>query len=149
MWRLARIVLLATTASSVSVSAFAADLPPRMEPVAPIAYVPAFSWTGFYLGGELGWIQTNPQYTTGALLLGAPFLISSGSNKNGLTYGVLAGYNYQVGQLVLGVEGEFAGWTVGQIRYTAITGDFLTARSKWGGSIRGRLGYAADHALSM
>src|SRR6476661_4045112 len=128
-------------------SAMAADLPSRMEPVAPVAYVPAFSWTGFYLGGELGWIQTNPKYTTGALLLGAPFLVTSGSDKNGLTYGVLAGYNYQVGQLVLGVEGDFQGWTVGQMRYTAVTGDFLTARSKWGGSVRGRLGYAADHAL--
>ena len=147
MWRLARIVLLATTASAVSVSAFAADLPARMEPVAPVAYVPAFSWSGFYLGGELGWIQTNPKYTTGALLLGAPFLVTSGSDKNGLTYGVMAGYNYQVGQLVLGIEGDFQGWTVGQIRYTAVTGDFLTARSKWGGSVRGRLGYAADHAL--
>jgi outer membrane immunogenic protein len=59
----------------------------------------------------------------------------------------LGGYNYQVGQLVLGVEGDFVGWTVGKIRYTAITGDFLTAHSKWGGSIRGRLGYAADRAL--
>src|SRR6187399_3234658 len=147
MWRLARIVLLATMASAVSGSAFAADLPARMEPVAPVAYVPAFSWTGFYVGGELGWIQTNPKYTTGALLLGAPFLVTSGSDKNGLTYGVLAGYNYQVGQLVLGIEGDFQGWTVGQIRYTAITGDFLTGRSKWGGSIRGRLGYAADRAL--
>ena len=36
---------------------------------------------------------------------------------------------------------------MGQIRYAATTGDFLTAHSKWGGSIRGRLGYAADHAL--
>jgi outer membrane immunogenic protein len=119
MWRLAGIVLLATTANAVSVSAFAADLPARTEPVAPIAYVQAFSWTGFYLGGELGWIQTNPRYTTGALLLGTPFLVTSGSDKNGLTYGVLAGYNYQVGQLVLGVESDFQGWTVGQIRYTA------------------------------
>src|SRR6476659_7540278 len=147
MWRLARIALLATAASAVSEYAVAADLPAGMEPVAPVAYVPAFSWTGFYLGGELGWIQTNAQYTTGALLLGAPCVVTSGSNKNGLSYGVLAGYNYQVGQLVLGVEGDFEGWTVGQIRYTAITGDFLTAHSKWGGSIRGRLGYAADHAL--
>src|SRR4249920_1566629 len=147
MWRRARIVLLASTASAVSVSAFAADLPARMEPVAPVAYVPAFSWSGFYLGGELGWIQTNPKYTTGALLLGAPFLVSSGSDKNGLSYGAMAGYNYQLGQLVLGIEGDFQGWTVGQIRYTAITGDFITGRSKWGGSVRGRLGYAADHAL--
>ena len=99
------------------------------------------------MGGELGWIQTEPNYTTGALLLGAPFAVTSGSDKNGLTYGILAGYNYQIGQLVLGVEGDFQGWTVGEIRYTSITGDFLTAHSKWGGSIRGRLGYAVDHAL--
>jgi len=137
----------ATCFAISSASAFAADLPGRMEPVAPVAYVPPFSWTGFYLGGELGWIRTNPKYTTGALLLGAPFVVSSASDKNGLTYGLLGGYNYQLGNLVLGVEGDFIGWTVGKIRYTAITGDFITAYSKWGGSIRGRLGYTADRAL--
>ena len=33
--------------------------------------------------------------------------------------------------MVLGVEGDFTGWTVGKIRYTSITGDFITAHSKW------------------
>ena len=80
-------------------------------------------------------------------MLGAPFVVTPGSDKNGVSYGFLGGYNYQIGQLVLGIEGDFEGWTVGKIRYTAITGDFLTAQSKWGGSIRGRLGYAVDHAL--
>ena len=80
-----------------------------------------------------------PEYTTGVLLLGTPFVVSpTASDKNGLSYGALAGYNYQTGNLVLGVEGDFQGWTVGKIRYTAVTGDFLTAHSKWGGSIRGR-----------
>ena len=65
MRRLARTVLLSTIASLFSLSALAADLPARMEPAAPVAYVPAFSWTGFYLGGALGWIGTNPEYTTG------------------------------------------------------------------------------------
>jgi outer membrane immunogenic protein len=131
-----------------SASVFAADLPAQTEPAAPLAYVPAFSWTGLYLGGELGWIRTDPEYTTGVLLLGAPFVVSPAtSNKNGLSYGLLAGYNYQAGNWVLGVEGELQGWTVGNIRYTAVTGDFLTAHSKWGGSVRGRLGFAADHAL--
>jgi outer membrane immunogenic protein len=147
MWRYARFVLLSTAASVCGQSAMAADLPSRIEPVAPVAYVPAFSWTGFYLGGELGWIQPNPRYTTGALLLGTPFVVTAASDKNGLTYGILAGFNYQVGQLVLGVEGDFQGWTVGKVRYTAVTGDFLTAHSKWGGTIRGRLGYAADRAM--
>src|SRR5207344_1082197 len=147
MRRLARTALLSTIASLFSLSALAADLPARMEPAAPVAYVPAFSWTGFYLGGALGWIGTNPEYTTGAVVLGTPFVVSSSSSRNGLSYGILSGYNYQVGQVVLGVEGDFTGWTVGKVRYTAITGDFLTAQSKWGGSIRGRLGYAADRAL--
>ena len=147
MRRLARTALLSTIASLFSLSALAADLPARMEPAAPVAYVPAFSWTGFYLGGALGWIGTNPEYTTGAVVLGTPFVVSSSSSRNGLSYGILSGYNYQVGQVVLGVEGDFTGWTVGKLRYTAITGDFLTAQTKWGGSIRGRLGYAADRAL--
>jgi len=137
-------IVAATCVAISSVSAFAADLPTK---AAPVPYVPPFSWTGFYLGGELGWIRTNPEYTAGALLLGTPFVISTASEKNGLTYGILGGYNYQVGQWVLGVEGDFTGWTVGKIRYTAITGDFVTAHSKWGGSIRGRFGYAADRAL--
>src|SRR3954452_16215654 len=137
MWRLARIALLATTTGAVSASGSAADLPARVEPLAPVAYATAFSWTGFYVGGELGWIQTNPRYTTGALLVGAPFLVTSGSDKNGLTYGALAGYNYQVGQIVLGVEGDFQGWTVGELRYTALTGDFLTVRTANGAARSG------------
>jgi outer membrane immunogenic protein len=147
MYRLTRVALLTAAACAFSLSALAADLPQRMEPAAPVAYVPAFSWTGFYLGGEVGWIRTDNNLSSGALLPGTAFLVSSSPSKDGLTYGALAGYNYQMGQVVLGVEGDFAGWTVGTVHYTAITGDFLTAHSKWGGSIRGRLGYAADHAL--
>ena len=94
------------------------------------------------MGGRSGGSERNPNTPTGRVCA-----VTSGSDKNGLTYGVLGGYNYQLGQIVLGVEGDFAGWTVGKKRYTAITGDFLTAHSKWGGSIRGRLGYAADRAL--
>jgi outer membrane immunogenic protein len=145
--RLIRMVLVSAAASVTGLSAWAADLPARVEPVAPVAYVPTFTWTGFYVGGELGWIRTGPEYTTGALLLGTPFVVSSASSKDGLSYGLLAGYNYQISNLVFGIEGDFEGWTVGTIRYTSITGDFLTAHSKWGGSIRGRLGYAVDRAL--
>ena len=139
--------LVSAAASVFSLAAMAADLPASIVSAPSVVSLPAFSWTGIYIGGEFGWVKTDPQYTTGALLLGSPFIVTSGSNKSGLTYGVMAGYNYQVGQLVLGVEGDFQGWTIGKTRYTAITGDFLTAHSKWGGSVRGRLGYAVDRAL--
>ncbi len=145
--RLTHAILVSIPAILTSVPALAADLPASAQPAAPVPYVAPFSWTGFYIGGELGWIRTDPQYTTGAVLLGTPFVISAATGKDGLSYGVLAGYNYQMGNVVLGIEGDFEGWTVGKIRYTAITGDFLTAHSKWGGSVRGRLGYAAGRAL--
>lgn len=129
-----------------SCGAHAADLPKRADPPAAIP-APAFSWTGFYLGGGLGWVQIDPSYSTGTMFLGSPFVVSTGSNKNGLVYSGLAGYNYQVGQWVLGVEGEIEGWTVADMRSTAITGDFLTGHSRWGASIRGRAGYALDRVL--
>ena len=116
MLRLTHAVLVSTAAILISVSARAADLPARVQPPAPVAYAPSFSWTGFYVGGELGWIRTDSDYTTGAVLLGTPFLVSATTGKDGLSYGILAGYNYQAGNVVLGVEGDFEGWTVGKIR---------------------------------
>jgi outer membrane immunogenic protein len=132
-----------------ALAAQAADLPQRPAYKEPAVVAPVFTWTGFYLGGDLGWMQTNPKYVPGAVIAGAPFVVSSlpVSDKQGVTYGFLGGANYQTGPLVLGVEADFTGWTVGTERYTAVTGDFITAHSKWGGSIRVRLGYAVDHAL--
>src|ERR1700754_2104848 len=115
MFRSTLALLASTSAILISIPARAADLPSPVQPAAPVAYVPPFSWTGFYVGGELGWIRTGPVYTTGALLLGTPFVVSAATGKDGMSYGVLAGYNYQLGSLVLGIEGDFEGWTVGKV----------------------------------
>jgi outer membrane immunogenic protein len=147
-----RIVLISIVACFFNISALAADLPARQAAVVPAeatANAPAFSWTGFYFGGELGWVRANPKYTPGAAISGAPAVASSlpVSDKNGAIYGFLAGYSYQVDQFVFGVEGDLTGWTVGEVRSAPVFGEFITAKSKWGGSIRGRFGYAVDHAL--
>src|SRR5262245_1222598 len=98
------ISMVACLAATLAVQA--ADLPPAPAPAykEPVVVLPAFTWTGLYLGGELGWMQTNPRFAPGAVVSGAPFVASSlpVSDKHGLTYGVLAGYNYQVGQFVVG-----------------------------------------------
>ena len=57
--------------------AYGADLPPKAPVYKAAPVTPAFSWTGFYLGGELGWMRASPEFTPGAVILGAPFIASS------------------------------------------------------------------------
>jgi outer membrane immunogenic protein len=96
---------------------FAADLPPAAPAVAPVVAPAAWSWTGFYIGGNAGYSWGRAD-TSGAVVLtasvnGVPFgpLLSpqsaGGANSvNGLLAGGQAGFNWQSGPLVLGVEAD-------------------------------------------
>ncbi len=50
---LRRILLASAGAMALAGTAFAADLPLRAPP--PVYVPPVFSWTGFYVGGQLGY----------------------------------------------------------------------------------------------
>lgn len=146
-----RHLLLSTVAlAALAGSAFAADLPSRKEAPVYIAPVPAFSWTGFYVGADIGG-------SFGSTSLHSDW---TGWNSHSLdTSGVLGGgyvgYNYQVNQnFVIGVEGDFQGssannsWSwVGStiVRDTSIY--TLKREQNWLASINGRLGVAYDRAL--
>ena len=81
----------------------AADLP-----AAPIYALPSSSWTGFYVGGNLG----------GAW--------ADNTRKGVFIGGGQLGYNYQIGYIVLGVEGDFD-WTTNSNGNSAVLGPFATA----------------------
>ena len=134
-----RSILLSTAAlAALSVAASAADLPARKTAPAPYAAAPLFTWTGFYVGGQLGGAWTRDSIAT----LGT---VAAGTiNGSSLIGGVHAGYNQQFGSIVLGLEadGELA-----NASKTAIIGTTQTDRLQGQGSIRGRLGYAIDNAL--
>jgi outer membrane immunogenic protein len=101
-----KLLLAAAAAVLLSTPTLAADLPVAAEPVAP-AYLP-FTWTGFYVGANVGAAfgdsdrdikiseEPDPYEQYGNL----------GDDDVGLTAGVQAGYNYQMGMLVVGVEGD-------------------------------------------
>lgn len=125
------------TLTSVSQS-HAADLPSRTTAPAPAPYFaapPVFTWTGFYLGVNAG-------YNFGKVTsLGTRFGTTDGASVGGT-----AGYNYQINQLVFGVEGDLD-W-VGARRTLNFVGPVTTKASlKSLGTLRGRVGYAADRAL--
>jgi opacity protein-like surface antigen len=69
---------------------------------APIV-IPAYNWTGFYLGPQLGvdWGYTNWTFADGT---------KSYPRFAGILPGGQVGYNYQYDKWVFGVEGD-AGWT--------------------------------------
>lgn len=132
----------------VSPAAFAADLarpipapmPVKGIPYAP--YAPFYDWTGFYLGANIGYGWTSASGTITFAGVPGPY---SGSG-NGLLGGVQAGYNWQTGSLVFGLEADIqASGGRADVNGTAgaavITG---TGKMPYFGTIRGRLGYAFD-----
>ena len=94
---------------SVSATAFAADLPSRKEAPVYIAPAPVFSWTGFYVGAEFGgqWGQNSTSLVNN--FTGNTLLTTGSYNTSGVVGGGLVGYNYQINQFVLGVEGDLTG----------------------------------------
>src|SRR6516165_6944257 len=87
---------------ALSMAANAAEVgarPPVYAP--PPGYVaPPFTWTGFYVGGNLGgaWSQRNLTDT----LLGLN--LSNLNDKGAFIGGGQLGFNYQFGNFVLGIE---------------------------------------------
>lgn len=128
--------------------AMAADLS-RPAPVYTKAppMAPIFSWTGFYIGGNIGGAWANDNITDN--LFGLNF-----NNGNNAVFvgGGQAGFNYQVGSVVFGVEGDFDWAANNNNTVTGIIGpggDTFTASAndRWIATVAGRLGYAADRWL--
>lgn len=115
--------------------ALAADLP--SQSAAPY-YIPPplFTWAGFYAGATAG--LNFGQFTDG----GRAYF----NNAFGGLYGIEAGYNYQSGSLVAGVEAN--------LDFGSIYGSAAPFPNVWSsghvtgdGSLRVRFGYALDRAL--
>ncbi|KRQ93266.1 hypothetical protein CQ12_22255 [Bradyrhizobium jicamae] len=112
--------------------AIAADLPARGYTKAPAAAIAINNWSGFYLGAMGGYAQEN---TSGLGTLSGGFA------------GGTAGYNWQMGNLVLGLEADGAWADVGANvgLFGGLASVDYTIRSM--GTVRGRVGYAFDSVL--
>ena len=92
---------LAVSAIVSSGAAMAADLPVRTYTKAPIVVDPLYNWTGFYVGANLGWSFGRSR--TDVTIAGAPFA-STSQRMDGILGGLQAGYNWQSGRAVFGLE---------------------------------------------
>ena len=118
----------ALIAAGSAVSAQAADLPyGSRAPYTVNQPLNAYSWAGPYLGGNLGYawgsVDNNP------------------TKPSGFVGGAQAGYNWQTGPWVFGVEGD--------IEATGAEDTFAPWKfsNPWFGTVRGRAGYAFSNIL--
>ena len=144
---------LALAAASAVLStqlALAADLPTKAPPPAPMM-PPVYNWTGFYIGGQVGggWGHSTTTIVDASASFPAGFVDRS-LDPSGALGGVYGGYNYQWGQLVLGIDGDYS-W--GRLEGSAVdaavfnpprTNDIALHNDKinWVATVTGRLGYA-------
>jgi outer membrane immunogenic protein len=144
--------LAACSLAALLTCASAADLA-RPAYRAPFIAAPGFSWTGFYIGGNLGAGWGTKQYEQpiplGTVLGGAPTLISDGSSTvNGLLGGGQVGYNYQWGPTVWGIE--FQG-DAADVKGTGSCGvaALFNCHTKVDGilTLAGRFGLTWDHTM--
>jgi outer membrane immunogenic protein len=141
-------IVTAAALNSLVASASAADL----RPVYKAPPVPVFTWTGVYIGAHVGygWGDSSASPTGIVGLLVNPFDVS----HDGFLAGGTLGVNYQSGNIVLGVEGEWS-WTNidgsnnSTILFGLIPGATLngTYSNNWIANISGRIGVAFDTVL--
>ncbi len=154
-------ILLSTVAVvALAGTALAADLPSRRAPpvFAPPPPIPVFTWTGFYVGGQVGYEFGRDNGLAVATATGNG-LAANGSRSNGVIGGAHIGYNFSSQSLpflgsflggfgsgvVVGIEGDVDGSSA-RANY-ALGGIGVSNRDDIEGSIRGRLGYAFDRFL--
>lgn len=140
-----KFLLSSASAFILTGSAIAADLPTSAPPPVYVPPVPIFTWTGIYVGGQIGYEwgkDTRISYSSAGVGFVEPQITS-----NGVAGGAHAGFNYQVKSFVFGLEGSLDGTS---LKGNALnnTGTALATTSRpVEGSIRGRLGFAFDRVL--
>ncbi|MBA4788928.1 MAG: outer membrane protein [Pseudomonadota bacterium] len=133
-------------------AASAADLATKYPVKAPVV-VPVFSWTGFYIGANVGWAWQNNDLSVSPSF-GIPATNINVGSSNGFTGGLQAGYNWQfANNVVLGLEADINWTDLGSNGVVVVSPGFgvasglATGSMDYLGTIRARLGYAFDRVL--
>jgi opacity protein-like surface antigen len=135
--------------------------PVSKGPVLAVPVVTAWTWAGPYLGVNAGyaWGKSDTDTVIGDAITGTPLVATSTSAKfTGMTYGAQAGFNWQSGAFVAGIEADIqnsrqservttfdcAGATcnpaISAFGLDAPVSARMEQRLEWFGTLRGRLG---------
>jgi outer membrane immunogenic protein len=137
-FKLIKAGIAAVALSAVPFSVQAADVPVKAPYYKgmPSSVVSYYNWSGFYLGVNAG-------YGFGSSTWDFPAVKNS---PKGMLFGGTAGYNWQSGAWVYGVEGDFD-WSGVKGSVACPPGGSCQTKSDWLATFRGRIGYAFDRFL--
>ena len=158
-----RIFITAMLSIATVGTALAADLPPPAPVQAPAAYIPTvapvYNWGGIYVGINGGYGFGQSQWTDPANTISGATSSGYFSTNGGLVGGTV-GANFQTDAFVFGVEGDIDWQSVSGTNNNvfclsgisttsggAASGIGCETQSDWLGTIRARVGYAADRVL--
>jgi outer membrane immunogenic protein len=139
-----------------SVTAMAADISPRYTKAPAIVAGPAYSWTGFYAGANIGYGVAADASRLDAFVnpvIGFDNLESYKISPAGFLGGVQVGANWQTGLWVFGLETDFQGTSqrdsvcVFICSTDGTVGATVSQKLRWFGTARGRAGVAVDRSL--
>jgi outer membrane immunogenic protein len=161
-----KLILTTATLVAIAMPALAADLPVK----APVVVAPAPSWAGFYIGAHAGWARGDHDGSIVALPagFGLPAVVGggvagAGINPTGYDFGsdgwiagLHAGYNWQFGRTVVGVEGDVTfldrNNASTQLAFATCCAQVVgslsfQAKYDWLATARVRLGYTFDRLM--
>ena len=124
--------------------AVAADMPLKARPMVPVV-APLYSWTGFYVGANFGGAWSNSSFTN------ANTGLDWTPGSSGFIGGLQGGYNYQMGNLVLGVEADFDWASFDRSTQFSIPSAGVvraSADTNWISTVAARVGYGWDRWLA-
>ena len=134
------IFAVAVAALSNMGGALAADLSGGMKD-APVIYEPAVSWSGLYVGVSGGAaLLSSKFYDLEGDACVAAGVCPDGQGVGGLVGGGL-GYNWQLRNLVFGIEGDIS-WADVTAKATPLTATYIQSRIDSIATVRLRTGYA-------
>ena len=134
------LMLLAAATVGLAISqASAADLPRKAPPPAAPPPPPPITWTGCYIGANIGGIFGRGDAHFNGFEVGS-------NERSGFTGGGQIGCDYQFsGGWVIGIRNMFNGTSLGRDRtFTDGAGNIVTLNndSSWFATLTGRIGYA-------
>jgi len=142
-------------AIALATGAQAADMAPRPVYKAPAPAAIPFTWSGFYIGANIGaaWGRssaTDDPAASSELWIGSGTVGSVDANNTGIIGGLQLGYNWQFASLVVGLEGDISFSSLDHtvpVTTAPAVGDTYRSRLSTLGTIRGRVGWAFDRLL--